>query len=260
MLRDEDPTHDRYHAVVIPLEEYDDNSSDEVMANRYIDQRYILQELRLDDIPQFAGEFQTLEGKLGAARDITLKGYVYQADFLDFLNDRTKRLDYARLARRSSYIWFHDYRGPDTNVVGLKIDWQHHTVEAPPGMPDRVKNAFEGRLFSPLRPADANSTSYNRLWYGKICDLYRGSGTTVIFFRMPRGPYPRPDLPPENPSSAVRQLVSHDGVIVDDVHFFEPLEDPAIFMDPMHFNGPGEEKFTVMLARHVSELLKAQTH
>ncbi len=153
MLRDEDPTHDRYRAVVIPLEDYDDDSSDEVMADRYIDQRYILQELHLGDIPEFAGDFLTLEGKLGAARDIALKGYVYQADFLDFLSDRPKRLDYVRLARRSSYIWFHDYRGPDTNVAGLQIDWQHHTIEAPPGMPDSIEGRFsQGRLFAPIRP------------------------------------------------------------------------------------------------------------
>ncbi len=260
MLRDEDPAHDRYRAVVIPVEDYDDDSSDEVMADRYIDQRYILQELHVGDIPQFAGEFQTLEGKLAAARDIALKGYVYQADFLDFLSDRPKRLDYVRLARRSSHEWFHDYRGPDTNVVGVKIDWEHHTFEAPPGMAEGLKEVFRTRLFAPIRPANQYSTSYNRLWFGRICDLYRDSGTTVIFFRLPRGPYPRPDLPPENPASVLRQLASRPGVILDDLHFFEPLEDPAIFKDPLHFNGPGEEKFTVLLARHVSEMLKAQAH
>ncbi len=258
MLRDEDPTHDHYRAVVIPLEDFDDNAFDEVMQNRYIDQRYILQELHLTDIPEFAGDFLTLEGKLGAARDIALKGYQYQADFLDLLRDPSKRLDYAEQARRDSHDWFHDYRGPDTNVAGLKINWEKKTVEGPAGMSQDLIDAFRFRLFMPIRPADGVSTAYDRKWLGKIVDLYRDSGTTVVFIRLARGAYIRPDLPPMNPQSVIRKLAGRPGVIVDDVHTFESLEDPAIFLDPLHFNGPGEERFSILLARHVSDLLRAK--
>jgi hypothetical protein len=255
MLRAADPTRQRYRAVIVPLEEYEDYAFPENLAERYLDQRFLLQELGWTDIPEFAGSFSSTEGKWGAVRDIVFKGYIYRTDFQDFLLAPQPRIKLAKLNRDHSSEWYADYIGPETNVAGLKIDWAHHTFEAPADMPPGMRDLFENRLFSPILPADQRTRDYNRHWLGKICGYYRGTGTTVIFIRLPRGPYPRPDLPPLNPSSSVRTLALQPGVILDSEHTFEGLEDPTLFKDPMHLNGPGEARFSTLLGQRVRELL-----
>jgi len=63
-------------------------------------------------------------------------------------------------------------------------------------------------------------------------------------------------MPPPNPRSSVHQLAEGDSnIILDNEHTFDSLETPTLFIDPMHFNGPGEERFSAMLGRRVREIL-----
>ena len=255
MLRDADPHASRYAAIVIPMYDYDDQETWEDMANREQDLHYLVARLRWSDLLEFAGSYHDPALKFRAALGILLRGTIYQSDFQDLLAHREQRLKYADLARRGSRGWFYDYEGTRNNVAGIRIDWKAQTIGIPPGMPASLAADFRGPLFNPRPPSWGRQSAYLKKWLGKIVDHYRGSATRIIFFRLPRGPYVRPDPPPFNPHSSVREFSRFPGVILDPEHDFDFLERPEVFMDIAHLNGPGCAEFSRALAVRVQELL-----
>jgi hypothetical protein len=258
MFRAADPTRHQYAAIVIPVEDYDDGETWENHTNRETDLHYMIAHLRWTDIPEFAGSYQGAALKAQAALGIALKGSVYRADFQDLLKHRRFRLKAADLARRESFGWYRDYVDTDYNVSGIQIDWQKRTLLIPPGHHPDEKQLFTDHLLSEQPPYTGRRSAYLSHWFNRIYDLYRGTGTRIIFFRLPRGPYPSPNPPPHNDRSSVRQLASKPGVILDDEHTFDSLERPELFKDPMHLNAEGDAEFSKMLGKRVRELLGPQ--
>jgi hypothetical protein len=256
MFRAADHTRHQYSAIVIPVESYDDPPAWENHTNRETDLHYVIAHLRWSDIPEFAGSYQGASLRAKAALGIALKGSVYRADFQDLLRHQRLRIAAADLARRESFGWYRDYVGTDYNVSGLQIDWAKQTVLVPPGHHPDEERLFLERLFQGAPADTGRRTAYLSYWFNRIYDLYRGTGTRIIFFRLPRAPYPPPD-PPRNDHSSVRELARKPGVILDDEHYFEPLERPQLFQDPMHLNAEGCAEFSKMLGKHLRELLGA---
>ena len=255
MLRDVDPTARGYAAIVIGMNDYDDAETAEVHAERETDMHYLAPVLRWSDVIDFSSSYRSAALRARAALSVLLKGTVYKADFQDLLLHRKFRLEYSHQARRESSNWQYDYVGADDTVAGLRIDWGRKTVESPPAMTPGVKAEFEGDLFAPNWPTTGAREAYLKRWLGKIYERYRGSDTKLIFIRLPRGPYLRPEPPPYNPHSSVRELARNPEVILDNEHDFDFLEKPEIFKDPWHLNAPGCGDFSRALAHRVREML-----
>ena len=254
-IRDVDPGKKRYGAILIPVDDYDDGEIQEDLADRLLDLHYLVGVLKLSDISEFAGSYHTTQNRIEAARGILLKGLVYKPDFQDFLVHPIARVEAALLSRKDSASWFYSYIGPSKTMEGVSIDWADKTISVPPGFTQDQKNEFFVR-FLMANPAYAGRKSaYMKYWLGKICDYYQGTNTRIVFFRIPRGPFIRPDQPAFNPNGAVRELASRPNVIVSPEHFFDSLEKPALFMDQMHLNWPGAMEFTHALAKQVGQLL-----
>lgn len=255
MLREADPHANRYAAILIPFEDYHDLETWEDHAERVSDLHYVIPLLRWTDIVEFPMSYHSTALKFKAALGIALKGTVYKTDFQDLLVHRKFRLAYAAQARRDSHQWFYDYQDTDRNVAGVVIDWKARKLSAPPNIPAGDVDAFETHLLEPYPQHTGRRSAYLTYWLNKICDRYRGSGTRLIIFRLPRGPYVRPDPPPFDPHSSVRQAAKRSEVILDAEHYFDFLEKPELFKDPFHLNGPGQAEFSRALAVHVRELL-----
>jgi hypothetical protein len=255
MLRDADPTAHRYAAVIIPVYDYDDAETAEDSADRESDMHYLAARLRWSDLMEFSRSYHSPSLKWRAAVGIALKGYLYKSDLQDLLLHYKERIKFARFSRRESARWRYDYVGPFDNVAGLNIDWTKKTVDLPPNIPSVEKGEFEGYLFSPNWPDIGRHEAYLKRWLGKIYEHYRGSGTKLIFIRLPRAPYLRQVPPPDNPHSSVRELARQPDVILDDEHDFDFLEKPEVFKDPWHLNATGCGDFSRALARRVRELL-----
>jgi hypothetical protein len=255
MLRDTDPDANRYPAIVITLDNYDDFETYEDSADRESDLHYVIARLRLSDLFEFANSHDTLQMKWLAFRGILLKGLVYKRDFQDFLLDPIARINLANLSRVASFHWTYDYVGTqEGNMSGVTVDWAAHKLTVPPDHAAQ-KAEFENYFLTPYPPDMGRHHAYMHYWLGKIYEHYRGSHTRLIFVREPRGPFVRPDLPRMNPHGTVRELAGNAEVTLMPEHFFDSLERPDLFKDQVHLNQTGIELFSHMLAREMRELL-----
>jgi hypothetical protein len=255
MLRAVDPTARRYAAIVIGMNDFEDVDTWDDHADRIGDLRYVIARLRWSDLPEFSNSYRDPALKWQAARGILLKGLVYQTDFQDFLRNPSARLQFAEQARHDSASWYYDFVGTKDNVGNIRIDWSAKTVTAPSSFPANRVSEFRDVFVGPLPPQTGRKSPFMKYWLNKIHDFYRGSGTRIIFIRLPRGPFVRPDQPAVNPHSSVRELAAQPDVSLAPEHFLDSLEHPDIFTDPFHMNGPGCADFSRMVALQVRELL-----
>ncbi|HUA84586.1 MAG TPA: hypothetical protein VMB85_12050 [Bryobacteraceae bacterium] len=257
LLRDIDPRANRYAAILIPMDDYDDAETLENRADRETDLHYLIAVLHWRDLFEFPESYQSRELKFRAALGILLKGTVYKADFQDLLLNVPERLRLADLARNYSAQWFYNYVGSSDSLAGTKVDWAKKTVTVPPGVSPDKEAMVRSRLFDPRPPDEHRASEYLHHWLGKIEQRYRGSRTRLIFFRLPRGPFVRPDPPPFNAHSSVRDLAKNANVIVENEDDFDFLERPEFFLEALHMNAAGCAEFSRALAAHVQELLDA---
>lgn len=257
MLRGADPSANRYSAIVVAVEDYEDSEIGEDFSIRAADLSYVIGRLKYSDIPEFARSFHDPELEWAAVRGGLLKGLIYKRDFQDFLLHPTERIDMAKLARKDSYLWFYNYAGTNQSMEGVAVDFNNRTITVPPGFTDAQKAAYQLRFLAPPLPYTGMRTAYLHQWLGKIYEHYRGSKTRLVFLHLPRGPFIRPDQPALNPHSSVRELAGRPEVILMPEHIFDSIERPGLFIDQMHMNGPGSAEFSRILAKQVSHTLDA---
>jgi hypothetical protein len=255
MLRNTDPTARQYRAIVLAVESYDDADSWGDEADNDADLSYVIARLRLSDLWEYSRSFHAPKQQWKAARGILLKGLVYKRDFEDLLLHPVNRVRYVKLSRRDSFGWIYGYNGPPDTLVGFHVDWEAKTLSAPPNADPGLVQALKAHLLLPLPPETGNQSRYMKYWLGKIYDRYRDSPTRLIFLRLPRGGFVRPDQPRYNPHSSVRELAAHPNVTLIDEHFFDSLEKPELFRDDLHLNGPGMNRFSLMITEEVRRIL-----
>ena len=258
MLRGVDPKADRYAAIVIAMNDFEDSEIEEDYSVRASDLYYLIGRLKYSDIRYFAKSYERDPAlEWDAARGIILKGLIYKRDFQDFLLHPADRIAMAELARNSSSSWYYNYVGANTSMEGVVVDWTKRTVTVPPGFTDEQKKAYEDQFLAPKPPYTGVRSAYLHQWLGKIYEHYRGSKTRLIFLNLPRGPFVRPDQPAFNAHSSIRELALQPGVILLPKRLFESIEQPGLFLDQMHMNGPGSTQFSRTLAKEVSRRLDA---
>jgi hypothetical protein len=255
MLRDADPGANHYAAIVIALESYDDTETWEDHADRESDLHYLIARLRWSDLQEFSGSYHNPQLQREAFRGILLKGLIFKRDFEDFLLHPAARIAYARQSRRDSHTWFNDFVDTSDSLKDVHVDFNARTVTVPPGSPANRAQELRMRLLDPSPPDTGRESAYMHYWLGRIYDLYRGSKTRLVFLRLPRGGFVRPDPPPLNPHSSARDLAARPEVRLIPEHFYDALERPELFHDEVHLNEPGATEFSRMLAFEMRDLL-----
>jgi hypothetical protein len=253
-LRTLDPTARTYAAIVIPTDDFNEPDTYDYQTEREADLHYLLTRLGLRDLLDFPWTYRSRKLQWVAFRGIILKGFVYKRDFLEFLDHPLARIAKARFVDSESANWFYSFGGTDEDLEGLRIDWQHKTMQFPDRFPEVKRKQLEDMLFPTLPPDTGRETAYLRYWYGKIIQRYRGSGTKLIFVRVPRAPTSPPDPAPKL-NSAIREIASEPDVIVLDEHLLDQLEHPVFFWDGWHMNRPGMNGFSRILGQEVRRVL-----
>ncbi len=250
MLRAIDPAADQYKAIVIGIESYNDDEILEDYAERESDLNYVIHQLSLSDLAEFSQSYRSPQRQWRAASGIAFKGLVYKRDLQDLLQHPIDRVRSVRLSWRDSHIWFYDFRADDKTLTGLSVDWPNRKLTVPPGTPPDIETVLRTRLVEPLPPQTGRHSAYLKYWLGRIRDHYRNSKTQIVFARLPRAAWIRPDLP-VNPQSSVHELDKEPGVTLLPEDFFNELETPERFHDQVHMNQGGLDRFTQILAREV---------
>jgi hypothetical protein len=253
-LRAVDPDARTYAAILIPTDDYNEPDTYDDQQERDTDLHYLLARLELRDLRDFPWTFREKRLQWAMVRGILLKGTIYKRDFLAFLDHPLARVAKARFYATGSASWVYDFRGNETSLAGVQIDWQHRTVHFPDRFPADERKTIQDEVLPDLPPDRGLETAYLRYWYGRIIERYRGSDTKLIFLRVPRAPQSPPDAPPKL-TSAVRQIASEPNVIVLDERLFNQIEHPDLFQDAMHLNREGMEQFSKILGAEVRRVL-----
>jgi hypothetical protein len=255
MLRELDPTRRRYRAVVIGVNDYDDEDTSDQPDDDLRSMHLCAVRLQLSDALDFAWSFHSAQQRWSAFRGTLFKGVILQQDIRAFLSNPRKRIEYVQLCRREWPSWTYNYVESDRSMVGLAIDWQKLTAVYPPGADDIQRESVAWFLLRGPAPQTGRLAALRREWFGRIVDRYRGTGTPIVFVRLPRGPIPRPDWLARKSGSSIRELASRPGVMLGEEHAYESLEHPEFFKDGMHMNREGVKRFSAMLARDVTRML-----
>ena len=253
MLREVDPQRDRYAAVVLPTNEYEDDDW-ENLADHKLDIYYLTPLLRITDAHDFTLSFPNWKDRWEAFEGSVLKGWTYRRDFQELVADPAKRWRDVSWTREDRGRMSYNYEFPTTNVEGLSIDFRSGTVEYPPGSTPDQQRVIREQLLHGYGPPSGLRKRYREEWFGRIFDYYRGSRTKLIFIRMPRAPIVRPPSPYPQTAS-IREFGARGEAIVTDEHYFDELERPDWFVDPMHLNRVGAERFTILLTKLVRRVL-----
>jgi hypothetical protein len=253
-LRGVDPSAHTYAAIVVPSDDYNEPDEYDDLGEHEWDINYILARLQVSDLIEFPWSYRDWKKRWLAVHSILLKGYVYKRDLSEFLLQPEKRLEKIALYERGSAGWVYSYGGEKRSVAGIDIDYQHKQVRYPNSISQDMRELIERILFRPMPPDKGIRISYFRYWYGRIVDRYKGTGTKVVFVRVPRAPVTPPNSP-YKPNSAVRQMASHPDVVMLDEQLYNPLEKPELFMDPLHLDREGMILFSRILATETRRVL-----
>jgi hypothetical protein len=257
MMRDLDPTRHRYRAVVIGMNDYDDedefdNPNDDIRTLHYVAAR-----LRWSDVPEFAGSFDSPALKWEAFRGAVWKGLVFQTDLQEFLAHPQWRRGKVALDRQFFELWTYGYVETARSMAGLVIDWNTMKATLPPNATDDQKDTVQNALLRDPAPQIGRVANFRRHWFGKLIDLYRGSPTRIVFLRLARGPVVRPDRLVHKLSSSIRELARRPNVMLVPEHAFDSLEQPELYRDAIHLNREGIARFSPMMAIEVGHMLDA---
>ena len=254
LLRDLDPAANKYRAVVLAVDSYDDEDGAWDWADRLLDLRILIFRLRAADVWNFMRSFHGTSEQLEALLGSVLKGTVLKEDVQAFLFHPRERLRKVRTFARSGAEWRYDYTGNSGTLAGLKVDWDRHAIVFPLGVSEAQRREIRSVLFRPTLPQTGAYAKYRREWLGRIVGRYRGSNTRVIIVRLPRGPAPPP--PGKTHFSRAIPLWRAPDLVVVDENRFAGLEQPQYFFDLLHLNAAGRALFSRMLADAVDSELR----
>ena len=256
MLRDLDPSANRYRAVVFGVNDFDDEDDYEDHSADSRTLHYAIVRLRLTDAFDFAKSFPTWSQRWEAFRGAFFKGFVLAQDIQAFLSKPIKRIEEVRSYRKGWAGWTYNYNEDPRDLAGLQIDWAAWKASLPPGADEIQRITVNAVLLRPVAPQTGRYANFRRLWYGRMLDRYRGSRTKIIFVRLARGPVVRPASLVNKKSSSIREFASRPNVFLANEHAFESLERPELFKDALHLNRAGATRFSAMLVDEIGRILK----
>ncbi len=254
LLRDVDVNRNKYAAILLPVDDYDDEDWED-LNDRSTDLRYLIYRLRYSDLGEFAGSFNSPDLQRTAALGILLKGIVLKNDVQGYLNSPASRMQMVKQQTGNWYEVQQNYLGPEKTMNGLSVDWATKKITYPPQLTTAERRTVDDVYLRGSIPQTGQRAKYMRTWFGKIIDRYKTSRTKLIFYRVPRWPLPRPVDPSLKKTHSIRELAGKPNVILLDEYFFDQLEKPEFFMDAMHLNAEGCRRFTTLLANEVTRVL-----
>jgi hypothetical protein len=255
MLREVDPTAQRYWAIVVPYGiGYEPTSAEPLRISMAAPL------LRYGDCFTFASAFQQWSGRFRAVTACILRGSAYQSDVVDFLEHPIARIE--NVQRESAMVHARAvYKGRDYDMVGTSYDATTGQMTFPPRLTEAQREAIRKSLLQPSQSEMQYSLRLQRDWIPRILNRYSKSATAIVLTPVPRGPFA------ELPAFSVAQRAPFPEVTRQRTVFslaeqtFDFLEKPDYYFDAFHLNAKGRQRFTERLINDlVARLAAAGSH
>ncbi len=254
-----DPRADRFRAVVIPVDTYDDDDSaigsidgDE----RQMDLHYIVFRTYPADIPKLAGSFDDWRTRLNVAADLLLRGPELREDAQSLVSDpaaRWRAIAQAKLAGPYGPFVAH----PRTErLADLRVDFQRNRILYPPGVSVVERNEMSTQVLRIARPSPSYAR-YRRRWLGPIVARYAAAGVPVIFVRLPTRPAHRTST--TSIDGTLLEFARNGAARFIPAAPYLALERPKYFADHDHLDAQGSHAFSVRLGSDVERVLRSWT-
>ena len=247
MLREVDPSADRYRAIVIPFKS-DDPDAYGNMGNRSVDISMAAPLLQYTDAFSFAASFREWKHRYAAFTACILRGSAYRADLADLLQHPAERLSQAKRRMALLGATYH-YDGRQGDLSDLSYDTESGKLTFPPNTSSLKRLTLEQNVKT--LQADDGRAERPGYWTRRIVRRYEKSRTALIFFRLPRGPLASVVRPMQGTDLADTGLAAQGATILNPL-LFADLERPEYYFDANHPNAMGRQHITERL---VGELL-----
>lgn len=251
LLRDLDPDRDRFALIVVPVLDYDGVSAEADPAARTLDLQYLAPRTPLRELPALVASFPDFAGRYAALRAGLLHGYALRRDVRGFLDNTSKRTKQVARAEAGGLAALDDYQGRSEDLLDWPVDWAAGVL-----LGDFDSFNLTKLLARQPREPYGPQEDDRRRWFGELVERYRGTGTRLVFLRVPRGPITRVWSAGAVADSAVRSLAREEHVVLLPEDAFSGLERPENYFDAIHLNARGRRLFSAQLAAALETWLR----
>jgi hypothetical protein len=260
-LRAQDPHHDRYAAIMIPLDGYRASPLAVDQQNRYDSAQVLAPIMRLQDWPDFLAHFTDPAVRARARLLAIFSSHDYSLDLQDLLLHPLARYHARRERDHIGPKWLDDWHGAPGSIEALRLDpVSGKPIAYPPGFNAFRKNETDAEFISPppslAQSWTAREAAFQATWIRRIVADYEGSRTRIIFLNIPHQPMPLPALQPIAGAPDLRSTIPEaPNVVVLPEDQFTDLENPKYFVDVLHLNTAGRLIFTRRLGQTLQDLM-----
>jgi hypothetical protein len=251
MVREVDPTAQRYWAIILPYGVgYEPTSAEPLRISMAAPL------LRYGDCFTFASAFQQWSGRFKAFTACILRGSAYQSDVADLLEHPIARI--RSVQREPAMIHSRAvYRGRDYDMIGTSYDPTTGQMTFPPRLTEAQREAIRKSLLQPSQSEMQYSLRLQRDWIPRILNRYSKSPTAIVLTPVPRGPFS--ELPAFSVTQRATLLEAMEQRTVFSLpqQTFDFLEKPDYYFDAFHLNAKGRQRFTERLVNELVERLGA---
>jgi hypothetical protein len=241
MLREVDPTAQRYAAIVVPYGiGYEPSTADLLRISMAAPL------LRYGDCFNFPSAFQRWSGRFRAFAACILRGSAYQSDVTNLLEHPIARI--RSVQQVTERIHSRDvYKGREYDLVGTSYDPSTGQVTFAPKLTEAQRQVVRKSLIEPSQSDTEYSLKLQREWVPRILNRYSNSSTALVLTPVPRGPFAElPGFSKAYQSILPSSVIQRTTFSVPE-QTFDFLEKPEYFFDAFHLNSKGRQRFTETL-------------
>jgi hypothetical protein len=241
ILREVDPTAQRYSAIVIPYGVgYEPDTAEDLRISMAAPM------LRYGDCFRFASAFHQWSARFRAFTACILRGSAYQSDIVDLLQHPVRRLrsiqlEPGRLRSRAAY------EGRDSDIAGTSYDPRTREISFPPNLTEAQRQVIKQSLKPRPELEKEHFVKLQRAWIQRIFEHYSNSSTAIVLTPVPRSPFGAFAGGSVTGDPAFPTALAKRAAFSLPEQTFDFLEKPEYYFDGYHLNSKGRRRFTERL-------------
>jgi hypothetical protein len=255
LLKDIDPNHDRYAAIVIPVRSFKVLPAHDDPENDFGTGQDLVPAVHVSDWPDFLSSFSNLSVRDRVRTQLYFSSHGTGIGFFVHGSQILTRI--ATGGKVKMLI----QGGPVESVQSMVLSPDGRRIEAFPAHFDIFMQRESSMYFeqSPLEVTEKltqENFDFQYRWLTRIIGMYGKSPTKIIFVRIPNSPFPLPAETPLPDAPDLRdRLPKARNVVYLSEDPYRLLYDRRYFYDLLHLNSSGGKVFTRQITTDVFQVL-----